>query len=104
MTFLPLDWLGDINKQIKKIAITNGSGASFINKAIFKGADLFITGDIDHHGVLDALDEGMAVGFLGHFISEIPMMKSLYEYLKAEKALEEVDIIISNDNRTIWSR
>lgn len=94
---------GDMNKKIRKIAITNGSGASFASKAIFKGADLYITGDIDHHGVLDLLEEGIAVGVLGHFLSEIPMMKSLYECLRAEKALKEVDIIISNDNRTIWN-
>ncbi|ADY56685.1 NGG1p interacting factor 3 protein, NIF3 [Syntrophobotulus glycolicus DSM 8271] len=95
---------GDPKKKIKKVAIANGSGSSFIHKGIFQGADLYITGDIDHHGVLDALEADMAVGVLGHFLSEIPMIRSLYEYLKAEKALNGVEMIISNENKTIWSK
>ncbi|MFA6808941.1 MAG: Nif3-like dinuclear metal center hexameric protein, partial [Eubacteriales bacterium] len=93
---------GDLNRKIRKVAISNGSGGSFVSKAIFKGADLYITGDIDHHGVLDSMEAGMAVGALGHFLSEMPMMESVYQYLKANRTMEAVDIVISSDNAVPW--
>ena len=94
---------GDMKKKIKKIAISNGSGSSFVQKAVFKGADLFITGDIGYHGVLDSLEAGMAVGELGHFLSEMPMIQSLSEYLRADKAMGDVEIVISTANKVPWN-
>jgi len=93
---------GDMDKKIEKVAIANGSGSSFVQKAIFKGADLFITGDVDYHGVLESLEAGMAVAELGHFLSEIPMIQSLYEYLSKDKAMQGVEILISSKNKVPW--
>lgn len=87
---------------VRKVAIVNGSGANFIQKALFKGADLLITGDIDHHSALDALEGGMAVGDLGHFLSEAPMLQAMYHYLTAEKSLQGVEIRVSETNRSPW--
>lgn len=93
---------GALDKTVRKVAIVNGSGASFMQKALFKGTDLFIAGDLDHHSVLDALDRGMAVGDLGHFLSEAPMLQALYHYLAADKALDGVELRISAKNRSPW--
>ena len=93
---------GDLNKKIKKVAIANGSGSSFVQKAIFKGADLYITGDVDYHGVLESLEAGMALGELGHFLSEIPMIQALYEYLRRDKTMQGVEILISSKNKVPW--
>lgn len=93
---------GDTNQLIRKIAIVNGSGGSFIPKALFKGADLIITGDVDHHGALDALEAGMAVMDIGHFWSEVPMIKTLTESLKADKGLSEVEILMSQCMHSPW--
>lgn len=95
---------GDLNKKVKKIAISNGSGSSFVQKAIFKGADLFITGEIGYHDVLDSLEAGMAVGELGHFLSEIPMIQSLYEYLRSGKMMDDVQIVLSSKNIVPWKK
>lgn len=93
---------GDSQKLIRKIAIVNGSGGSFINKALFKGADLFISGDIGHHDVLDALERNVAVADIGHYLSEVPMIYSLRDYLRAEKSLRDLDIILSSKNSIPW--
>jgi len=93
---------GDLDRKIKKVAIANGSGSSFAQKAIFKGADLFITGDVDYHSVLESLEAGMAVAELGHFLSEIPMIQALYEYLRRDKTMQGVEILISSKNRVPW--
>jgi len=95
---------GNPQQSIRKIAIVNGSGGSFIPKALFKGADLIIAGDIDHHGALDALEAGVSVMDIGHFWSEVPMIKDLADYLKSEKALTEVEILISERMQSPWSR
>ena len=94
---------GDLRKSIRKIAIVNGSGGDFIAKALYKGADLFISGDISHHQLLDALERKMAVADIGHFLSEVPMICSLADYLRTDKALSKLEIIISSFNRVPWS-
>jgi dinuclear metal center YbgI/SA1388 family protein len=93
---------GDFQKLIRKIAIVNGSGGDFMGKALFKGVDLFISGDIGHHNVLDALERNMAVADIGHYLSEVPMVYSLRNYLQAEKALRDLEIVISLNNKIPW--
>lgn len=93
---------GQLEKEVRKIAIVNGSGGRFVSKALFKGADLVITGDVDHHSVLDALEGGMAVGDLGHFLSEAPMLRTLQTYLSSEKSLQGIEILVSSKNRSPW--
>lgn len=93
---------GALDSDVRKIAIVNGSGGRFVSKALFKGADLLITGDVDHHAVLDALEGGLAVGDLGHFLSEAPMLRAIYDYLSAEKSLQGIEIHVSSVNRSPW--
>lgn len=93
---------GSLKKDIRKVAIVNGSGGRFVPKALFKGADLLITGDVDHHGVLDALEGGMAVGDLGHFLSEAPMLQALYYYLTSERSLQGIEFKVSSKNASPW--
>ena len=93
---------GALEKEVRKVAIVNGSGGRFVPKALFKGADLLITGDVDHHAVLDALEGGMAVGDLGHFLSEAPMLQAMYRYLSSEKSLQGIEFRVSSKNRSPW--
>lgn len=93
---------GSLEREVRKVAIVNGSGGRFVPKALFKGSDLLITGDVDHHAVLDALEGGMAVGDLGHFLSEAPMLQAIADYLTAEKALRGIEICVSSVNRSPW--
>lgn len=88
---------------IRKIAIVNGSGGSFISKALFKGVDLLITGDVDHHGALDALEAGMAILDIGHFASEVPMVMTLAELLRQEKILAGIEILTSEKMHSPWN-
>ena len=52
--------------------------------AVESGADVYITGDVDHHFALDALEQDLFVIDVGHYGGEklfIPYMK---EYLNRE--------------------
>ncbi|MDR2736774.1 MAG: Nif3-like dinuclear metal center hexameric protein [Gracilibacteraceae bacterium] len=95
---------GDMRQRIRKIAVANGSAGSMLPKALARGADLFITGDLSYHQVLDALEEGMAVIELGHFLSEIPMIQSLRDYLAVRKEMSQVEWVISQKNKGLWAR
>ncbi|MFD0704880.1 Nif3-like dinuclear metal center hexameric protein [Alloscardovia venturai] len=52
---------GDPHRQVRRVAALPGSGDSEIKKAAACGADVYVTSDLRHHPVLDAVQEtGMA--------------------------------------------
>ena len=52
---------GDLDKECDVCAISPGSGGSMLKHAIEKGADVIITGDIDHHEGIDSVAKGNVV-------------------------------------------
>lgn len=72
---------GSQDKMIKKVAVCGGSGASFVHKAAFSGADVLLTGDVKYHEAQDALAAGIAVVDAGHFATEQPVVPYVAEYL-----------------------
>ncbi len=70
------------DKLISKIAIVNGSGASFIKMVNSKKIDLFITGDIKYHEALDAYENGVNLLDIGHYESEIIFSEILKKVLQ----------------------
>lgn len=72
---------GEPDTELEKAAVCPGSGKSLIQKAVGMGADVYITGDIDHHSGLDALAQGMCVIDAGHFGLEHIFKAYMKEYL-----------------------
>lgn len=83
---------GDLDNIVNCVAISTGSGKSMMKPALKKGAQVLITGDMDHHTVIDALDQGMQVIDAGHYGTEHFMVDYVYDYLqkKFEGELELV--------------
>ena len=52
---------GDLDGKVKRAAVCTGSGKSMIQDAIRAGADVYVTGDIDHHTGIDTVAQGMAL-------------------------------------------
>lgn len=71
---------GNLDADIKTVAIIGGSGIGFEFDAINKGADIFVTGDIKHHDALDAKIAGMNLLDINHY-SEYVMKEGLCELL-----------------------
>ncbi len=94
---------GDPNKIIKKVALLNGAGNKFISAARFAGADVLITGDMQHHDILDAVEAGLGIIDAGHFATESLMIPAMAAYLreKCKAAGYEVEIIESESNKDI---
>lgn len=72
---------GDLDGIVNVCAIAPGSGKSMIKDAIEKGADVIVTGDIDHHDGIDAVAQGLFVIDAGHFGIEkifVPYMEEFF--------------------------
>lgn len=73
---------GNLNEKVVRVAIYPGSGKGAIGEALRSGAQVIITGDIDHHEGIDAAAQGLAVIDAGHYGIEkifIPYMKQYLE-------------------------
>ncbi|MHA6250958.1 Nif3-like dinuclear metal center hexameric protein [Oceanobacillus sp. CAU 1775] len=88
--------IGDLTREVKKIAIIGGSGEKYFQDALNSGADLYITGDVSFHPAQNAKASGLAVIDAGHYIEEI-MKESLQRILKEELASFDAEIIISDE-------
>lgn len=84
---------GDLDRIVNKIAISPGSGKDFIENAVEKGAQLFITGDINHHGGIDANALGLEIIDAGHYGLEHIFIEFISKYLK-EKLSKDNEISI----------
>lgn len=74
---------------VKRIAFCAGSGSEFEDLARENGADILITGDIKYH---KALDSKIALIDIGHFESEIPVLKTLKNMLQ-----DKVETVIARE-------
>jgi dinuclear metal center YbgI/SA1388 family protein len=67
---------GAFDAEINSVALCGGAGDSFINDAYAAGADVFVTSDLRHHPVQEALelaraeDRGFALIDISHWAAE----------------------------------
>ncbi|MGL6025143.1 MAG: Nif3-like dinuclear metal center hexameric protein [Cetobacterium sp.] len=81
-------------KDIKKIALVSGSGASYWRKAKKAGAEVLITGDVKYHEAMDAREENFTIIDIGHFESEHIFSNLISDLLKKEF---EISVTTFND-------
>jgi len=74
--------VGDPQRQVKKVAVCGGSGASLLHDAARKGADILVTGDVKYHEAREAEALGVALLDAGHFATERLMVEGLGAQLK----------------------
>jgi putative NIF3 family GTP cyclohydrolase 1 type 2 len=60
---------GNLNREIKKVAVCGGGGASFITDAITAGAEAYITGDLKYHDFFIPENKMLLID-IGHFEGE----------------------------------
>ena len=75
---------GDPDTQVEKAAICTGSGKSMISDVLAKGAQVYVTGDIDHHTGIDAEAQGLTIVDAGHYGTEYIFMKAMEKVLKEQ--------------------
>lgn len=75
---------GDLDSVVEVAAIAPGSGKSMLKAAVRKGADVIITGDIDHHEGIDAVAQGLNIIDAGHFGIEKIFVPYMEDFLRRE--------------------
>lgn len=73
---------GDPGATVSRVSVCPGSGKSEIPLAIRQGADVLITGDIDHHSGIDAVAQGLCVIDAGHYGLEHIFVEYMAQYLR----------------------
>lgn len=86
-----IKFIGDPNKQIKKVGIVGGAGIGDFRTAIKLGCDCFITGEIKHNIALDAIDNGISLIEVSHSVEAL-FKKPLKE--KLCKVFPTVEFIV----------
>lgn len=75
---------GDMGDIVETAAVMPGSGGDYIRDALNAGADVMITGDVDHHEGIDAVAQGIAVIDAGHYGIEKLFIPYMEEFMKRE--------------------
>ena len=87
---------------VKKVALCSGSGAEFIAKAAFLGADAYVTGDVKYHEAQQAQDQGIHLLDAGHFGTEFPIAAVLRDHLAKALAGQGVEVIADDFSRDFF--
>jgi dinuclear metal center YbgI/SA1388 family protein len=73
--------VGNLAAKVKKVAVLGGDGNKYFTHAKFKGADVYVTGDIYYHTAHDAMMQGLNMIDPGHNVEKV-MKKGLTEILQ----------------------
>ncbi|MEW4490146.1 Nif3-like dinuclear metal center hexameric protein [Thalassoglobus sp. JC818] len=79
-----LQYTGDLQQQVKSVAVACGSAGEFLRDANQLGCDVFITGEARFHSCLEARELGVFMVLAGHYATERPAVESLANTLSAE--------------------
>lgn len=92
------------DRPVKKVALCSGAAAEFVGKAAFKGADVYLTGDMKYHEAQRAVQQGINVIDAGHFPTEFPVVQVLAAYLRQEaaEARQELTVVADTISRDFF--
>jgi dinuclear metal center YbgI/SA1388 family protein len=91
--------VGDLNDKVSKVAVLGGDGNKYFSQAKFKGADVYVTGDIYYHTAHDAMMQGLNIIDPGHNVEKVMkkgLTKTLQQMCKSEGY--EVEIFPSEED------
>lgn len=86
----------DGGKPIKTVALSSGAGNDEVYTCIERGIDALITGDVKHHGFVDASIAGLTVIDAGHYHTEVIVCDYLKKIISGKFPQAEVFIPESN--------
>lgn len=75
-------FFGDGEQKVQRAAICPGSGRSVLGFCHKAGAEVFITGDVDHHTGIDQLDDDLPIIDAGHYGVEHIYIEDMCRFLE----------------------
>ena len=102
-----LKLVGELQQQVKRVAVCGGTGMSLFSAAVRQGADCLVTADIKFHEAQRARAEGVALIDAGHFATEQIMVEELSKRLrKASREnqfnVEVIEMTAENDPLVVF--
>jgi dinuclear metal center YbgI/SA1388 family protein len=91
--------VGNLHSPVKKVAVLGGDGNKYFSQANFKGADVYVTGDLYYHTAHDAMMLGLNLIDPGHNVEKV-MIKGVADVMNnlCKAAGFEVEFIPSEEN------
>ncbi|MCI1931014.1 MAG: Nif3-like dinuclear metal center hexameric protein [Clostridia bacterium] len=81
--------IGSTSGKVKKIGLCTGTGMEFMNEAVAKRCDTYITADVKFHEAQKAIEEGINLIDATHYATENIIVHVIAEYLR-----ENTDILV----------
>lgn len=88
---------GDAERIIQKVGLCTGAGGEFLPAAAQAGCDVYISGDLKHHEVQEAKENGLCVIDAGHYGTEFLFAENMAKKLRARTA-GQVEVLESQVN------
>ncbi|WP_074601155.1 Nif3-like dinuclear metal center hexameric protein [Sediminibacillus halophilus] len=90
--------VGNLDEEVKRVAVLGGSGEDYIDQAYQQRADVFITGDLSFHEAQDAWQMGLKLIDPGHHVEKF-MKQSVQSFLQQKfDKFSAPEVIISETN------
>lgn len=94
---------GDLDAVISRVAVSGGSGDSFLEAARAAGAEVYVTADLRHHPASEHLINGGPALICGsHWATEWPWLPRLQAQLRAEFA-DSLQVDVSAQVTEPWA-
>ncbi|TVQ62205.1 MAG: Nif3-like dinuclear metal center hexameric protein [Phycisphaerales bacterium] len=84
----------DLAKKVSRVGVCPGSGAELAEMAIREGCEVFVTGEMKHHEIIAAANEGLSIILAGHTNTERGYLPRLAARLQAE--LPKLHVLVSD--------
>lgn len=92
-------YVGDIEREIKRIGLCGGAGVEFVQEAIENNCDCYLTGDIKYHEFL-SIEDKILLADIGHFESEQFIMQRFKEIIN-NAFVQLSNVIISKQTNKV---
>lgn len=89
----------DAGREVKRLGVFGGSGASSLQEAYEKNCDTLLTSDIKYHQFLEAAELGINLIDADHFYTENPIMCVLCDKIRC--SFPELDVFISQTHSAV---
>ncbi len=96
---------GDPDRVVKTVAVSGGSGDSFLGVANSQGADVYVTADLRHHPASEHIEDGGAALICGsHWATEWPWLPVVARRLreKASAQGQTLEVVVSETCTEPW--
>jgi GTP cyclohydrolase I len=84
--------IGSLDKRIRIVGISGGSGSNHVGQAKKQNCDVYLTGDVTYHTALDCIQMGLNVLDVGHYAEKIFKVAIARQI---QKKYPELTVIIS---------